>query len=680
METIGQRGQGAEVSRGYLYRAWPKLRRGERGFATELVPPVGASTLKERLVDGVERAARFLVKVQGEDGLWEGAVESGVSATARMLLLYERLGCGSPERVEGLAAFLRQTQLGDGGWATLEGEQEADLSSTVEAYWALKLAQDSPGAVHMVRARQRMKALGGIKHAGLETKFLLAMFGQGSWWSLPVIPLEVLLLAPFGGLSVERVAPWWQMAAVSLGVLAARRVAFRLPTWAQLGDVQGKAGAAVSDEDRERPRAGGVWRWVVGGAEVMMGVAERVPLKPLRAQALRAAERWLLERALEDGPVDFFGLMLGALTLHHLGYTQDQPPLRRLMETLEGYQAHEVAQGRWRQQVCSWALHDTLRAADGLRLAMGVRGTVSGTARVGGGGRGGSTRGSLERAVAATLKVFHHQPGALLSETTLTAFGARLLMGYVQDMPASAEVDRVLDHMLHSLLATQQPSGAWGRCDGMAGGPWLRAHALNRSGALSDDGGADVTGLVLEVLCEASYQGEPGVRKAVSCLLHTQQRDGGWEGRWRGWLYATAQAVMGLLAAGELASGSALRQAGDFLLRHQNVDGSWGEAIEESWRRGRYVSLGYGSPAQTAWAVRALVSLGGDYGRAAERGAGFLLETQHPAGFWLADAPSALSFQPHTRLRAHLDAVSEPLWALIALCAPSFGAARPPRT
>jgi squalene cyclase len=131
---------------------------------------------------------------------------------------------------------------------------------------------------------------------------------------------------------------------------------------------------------------------------------------------------------------------------------------------------------------------------------------------------------------------------------------------------------------------------------------------------------------------------------------------------------------LGLLAAGELPSAGALRQAGDALLRCQNMDGSWGEAIRDSWAQGQYVGLGYGSPAQTAWTVRALAALGGDYARAANRGAGFLLETQHPAGFWLADAPSALSFQPQTQLRAHLDAVIEPLAAFAALKPPPLAA------
>ena len=70
---------------------------------------------------------------------------------AEDLLLREFLGIRTAQQTSAAARWIRSCQRADGTWANFRGG-EADLSTTVEAYVALRLAGDAPEDGHMARA------------------------------------------------------------------------------------------------------------------------------------------------------------------------------------------------------------------------------------------------------------------------------------------------------------------------------------------------------------------------------------------------------------------------------------------------------------------------------------------------------------------------------------------------
>src|SRR3984885_600290 len=85
------------------------------------------------------RAARHLLDLQDEQGWWKGELETNVTIEAEDLLLREFLGIRTAELTEATARWIRSRQRPDGTWSNwFEGD--ADLSTTVEAYVALRLA------------------------------------------------------------------------------------------------------------------------------------------------------------------------------------------------------------------------------------------------------------------------------------------------------------------------------------------------------------------------------------------------------------------------------------------------------------------------------------------------------------------------------------------------------------
>src|ERR1700730_5594102 len=96
----------------------------------------------------LDRAVGHLLGLQHEQGWWQGELETNVTMDAEDLLLREFLGVRMAEETSAAARWIRSCQRADGTWANFRGGH-ADLSTTVEAYVALRLAGDAPDAGHM---------------------------------------------------------------------------------------------------------------------------------------------------------------------------------------------------------------------------------------------------------------------------------------------------------------------------------------------------------------------------------------------------------------------------------------------------------------------------------------------------------------------------------------------------
>src|SRR5580698_1946074 len=144
-------------------------------------------------VQTLERATGYLLGLQDERGWWQGELETNVTMDAEDLLLREFLGIADAETTAAAGRWIRSQQRADGTWANFY-EGPADISTTVEAYVALRLAGDQPDAPHMRRAADWIRGQGGVEATRVFTRIWLALSGQWSWDELPVIPPELIYL------------------------------------------------------------------------------------------------------------------------------------------------------------------------------------------------------------------------------------------------------------------------------------------------------------------------------------------------------------------------------------------------------------------------------------------------------------------------------------------------------
>ena len=96
----------------------------------------------------LDRACEHLAGLQHEPGWWQGELETNVTMDAEDLMLRQFLGIRSEADTAAAARWIRSSQRADGTWANFH-DGPGDLSTTVEAYVALRLAGDAPDEPHM---------------------------------------------------------------------------------------------------------------------------------------------------------------------------------------------------------------------------------------------------------------------------------------------------------------------------------------------------------------------------------------------------------------------------------------------------------------------------------------------------------------------------------------------------
>ncbi len=164
-----------------------------------------------------------------DGGYWVGELEADATLESDYILFLYFL---NPEkhraRIRKLANCVRDHQLPDGTWNIYFGGA-GQLSASVKAYFALRLADFSPDDAYMVKARNAILHLGGAKEVNSFTKFYLALLGQLDWDDVPAIPPEVVLLPRFFYLNIYEISYWSRAILIPLSILYSKRAAREPP-------------------------------------------------------------------------------------------------------------------------------------------------------------------------------------------------------------------------------------------------------------------------------------------------------------------------------------------------------------------------------------------------------------------------------------------------------------------
>jgi squalene-hopene/tetraprenyl-beta-curcumene cyclase len=174
------------------------------------------------------RAQDHLCARQAPAGWWKGELRTNVTMDAEDLLLRQFLGILRPDELEQSARWIRSQQRMDGTWATFVGGP-GELSTTVEAYVALRLAGDDVDEPHLKSAREFILDNGGLEATRVFTRIWLALFGEWSWDELPTMPPELVLLPKWVPLNVYDWACWARQTVVPITVVATLRPVRPLP-------------------------------------------------------------------------------------------------------------------------------------------------------------------------------------------------------------------------------------------------------------------------------------------------------------------------------------------------------------------------------------------------------------------------------------------------------------------
>jgi squalene-hopene/tetraprenyl-beta-curcumene cyclase len=597
----------------------------------------------------LDRSVAALKDRQHPEGWWKGELETNVTMDAEDLLLRQFLGIRTERQTAGAAKWIRSRQRDDGTWATYYGGPP-DLSTTIEAYVALRLAGDAVDDMHMRRASTYIRRAGGIGASRVFTRIWLALFGQWPWERLPVMPPELMLLPPSIPLNIYDFACWARQTVVALTVISAHRPVRELSV--DIGELD--VGPAPA---RDLPLTSWAGRFDL--LDRILHAYERRPLRALRRFSLGAAERWILKRQEADGswggiqPPWVYSLM----ALHLQGYALDHPVMQAGLDGLEGFTIDDDA-GR-RIEACQSPVWDTALAV----VALADAGVAPDDPHLRAAGRwlvheeitvpGDWTVRRPDLAPGGWAFEFANDNYPDIDDTAEVVLALRRT-----DVPDNGAVARGADWT----AGMQCRDGGWGAFDVDNTRALCRELPFCDFGELIDPPSADVTAHVVEMLSILGRDADAAAR-GVAWLLAAQEDDGSWFGRWGvNHLYGTGAVVPALVAAGISPRHPAVRRAVAWVESHQNDDGGWGEDLR-SYRDVGYRGRGTSNASQTAWALLALLAAG-ESSPAVEAGVDFLVGTQRADGTWDETWFTGTGFPGDFSINYHLYHLVFPVMAL----------------
>ena len=180
-------------------------------------------------VDGaLQRSQDNLLRLQAPAGFWLGELEADTTITSEYLLLRHLLGTRDRDIERRAVAYLRDRQGADGSWNLYEAGV-GDLSATIKAYFAMKMAGIAPTDPAMAQAREWVLERGGPTQANVFTKITLALFGQYPWSGVPAMPVEIMLLPRSSYFNVWEISYWSRTVLVPLLIVMDRRPVHPVP-------------------------------------------------------------------------------------------------------------------------------------------------------------------------------------------------------------------------------------------------------------------------------------------------------------------------------------------------------------------------------------------------------------------------------------------------------------------
>ncbi|MGY6026263.1 squalene--hopene cyclase [Streptomyces spinosirectus] len=627
---------------------------------TDSTSPVTAG-VRDIAVHATQRATDYLLSRQDAEGWWKGDLETNVTMDAEDLLLRQFLGILDEATANAAALFVRGEQREDGTWASFYGGP-GELSTTIEAYVALRLAGDTPDAPHMARAAAWIREQGGIARSRVFTRIWLALFGWWKWEDLPELPPELIYFPTWMPLNIYDFGCWARQTIVPLTIVSAKRPVRPAPF--PLDELHTDA----SNPNPAKPLAPvASWDGAFQRLDKMLHQARKVVPRRLRKAAMNSAARWIIERQENDGC--WGGIqppaVYSVIALYLLGYDLQHPVMREGLASLDRFAV-------WREdgarmiEACQSPVWDTCLATIALADA-GVPAEHPQLVRAADWMLGEEIVRPGDWAVkrpqlppGGWAFEFHNDNYPDIDDTAEVALALRRVRHHDPE-----RVEKAIGRAVRWNLGMQSKNGAWGAFDVDNTSPFPNRLPFCDFGEVIDPPSADVTAHVVEMLAVEGLSHDPRTRRGIEWLLAEQEADGSWFGRWGvNYVYGTGSVVPALTAAGLPGSHPAIRRAVAWLEKVQNDDGGWGEDLRSYKYVKEWSGRGASTASQTAWALMALLAAGEKDSKAVERGIEWLAATQREDGSWDEPYFTGTGFPWDFSINYHLYRQVFPLTAL----------------
>jgi squalene-hopene/tetraprenyl-beta-curcumene cyclase len=534
------------------------------------------------LQTSIASARSAVLACKKPDGHWVFELEADCTIPAEYVLLRHYLGEPVDASLEAkIANYLRRVQGAHGGWPLVH-DGGFDMSASIKAYFALKMIGDPIDAPHMARAREAIRSRGGAVHSNVFTRFMLAMFGILTWRSVPVLPVEIMLLPTWSPFHLNKISYWARTTIVPLMVLAALKPCAKNVLGVGIDELFLEAPHSIGMTARAPHQSRG-WFALFRMLDSVLRLVEPLSPKKLRAYAIDRAVAFIEQRLNgEDGLGAIYPPMANTVMMYEvLGKPADYPPraiTRRGIDKLLVIGEHEAY-----CQPCVSPVWDTSLTCHALIEAGGDEAL-------------GSMKQGLDWLLPKQVLDIEGDWAAKRPGVRPGGWAFQYNNAYYPDLDDTAVVVMAMDRARrasHSheydvaiargrewIEGMQSRDGGWAAFDVNNLEYYLNNIPFSDHGALLDPPTEDVTARCISMLVQlgATPQTSQVVADGIAYLRRTQLAEGSWYGRWGlNYVYGTWSVLCALNAAGMDHQDPVIRRAVGWLTSIQNQDGGWGE-------------------------------------------------------------------------------------------------------
>ncbi|QSJ17331.1 squalene--hopene cyclase [Nostoc sp. UHCC 0702] len=618
-----------------------------------------------KVAAAIAKSQEYLLSMQNPAGYWWAELESNATITAEVVLLHKIWGTDQTRPLHKVEAYLRTEQRQHGGWELFYGDG-GELSTSVEAYMALKLLGVPATDPAMIRARSFILGRGGISKTRIFTKLHLALIGCYDWRGIPSLPPWIMLLPPAFPVNIYEMSSWARSSTVPLLIVCNQKPVFVTDPAITLDELYAEG---VDQVRYELPKSGD-WTDLFLTLDDGFKLAESWNLVPFREEGIKAAEKWILERQEATG--DWGGIipaMLNSmLALRCLGYDSNDPIVERGLQAIDNFAIE--TDSSYRVQPCISPVWDTAWVIRAL-VESGFASDHPAVVKAG--------EWLLQKQILDYgdwhVKNTLGKPGAWAFEFDNRFYpdvddSAVVVMAlHLAKLPNEQLKQTACDRALNWIASMQCKPGGWAAFDLDNDQDWLNSIPYGDLKAMIDPNTADVTARVLEMLgaCNLVIDAD-NLEKALAYLLNEQESEGCWFGRWGvNYIYGTSGVLSALALITPQKHQLSIKRGAAWLVGCQNSDGGWGETCR-SYNDPNLKGQGNSTASQTAWALIGLIAAGEATGKfaleAIERGINYLVATQKPDGTWFEADFTGTGFPGHFYLKYHMYQQYFPLIAL----------------
>ena len=597
-----------------------------------------------------------LLNDQKKDGHWVYELEADTTITSEYILMNHTLGLKEPKLEKNLCKYIKKEQNPDGGWP-LFWKGESNISTSVKAYYALKLSGEKISSRRMIKAKKKIIELGGIDNCNVFTKISLALFNQISWKEIPSMPIEIMSFPNWFPFHINKIAYWSRTVVVPLLIILNKKPKAKNPKKININEL-------FTDKKKNTKNYGKnsfFYYFLFKFVDIILKNTENYFPKKLKEKSIKKAKNFIIQRL---NGINGLGAIFPAMTnctialkllnldkeykislnsvknliTHKKNYSYCQPCFSPVWDTgligLSLLETNLSTENNSIKKACDWLEKKQI---------LNVKGDWI------------NNNKNLEPGGWAFQYENDYYP-----DVDDTAVIAMFL-----DKANYKKKERI-EKACQWIVKMQSKNGGWGAFDKDNTYHYLNNIPFADHGALLDPPTADVSARCISMLSQINKEKyRDTIKKGINFLKKEQETNGSWYGRWgTNYIYGTWSVISALKAAGENMNSDYIKKALIWIKNKQNDDGGWGEDCSTYWEKNKNFQLKKSVPSQTAWAIMTLLVTEECNENSVKNGIKFLSKKFNKKKLWKDNYFNAVGFPKVFYITYHGYAKYFPLWAI----------------